>query len=102
MDLHAGIQRAQGCSPQVMGSRGGGPNQDDLVGKCSSSDSTAEDIADGKMRKAVWWAQIVNEQLTSFASRDKALAHLYPFHPVAPNLHRELRLAQVVPGTQDC
>src|SRR5262249_27461383 len=58
MNLHTGIQRAQGRGPQVMGSRSGSPNQDNLVCKCPSGDSTAEDIADGKMRKGVWWAKI--------------------------------------------
>ena len=53
------------------------------------------------MRKGFRGAKVVNEQLPSFVGGDKPVAHLYPFHPVAPNLHRQLWLVQVVPGTPD-
>jgi hypothetical protein len=100
-DFHTGIHGAEGCAPQVMGAHGSGPNQHDFVCKCPSGDLAAENIADGNMRKCVRWAKVVDEQLPGFVGRDKPLSHLYPFHPVVPNLHRQLRLAQIVPGTQD-
>jgi hypothetical protein len=53
------------------------------------------------MRKSFRGTQVVNEQLPIFVGGDKAGAHLYPFHPVAPNLHRQWWLFQVVPGTPD-
>jgi hypothetical protein len=40
--------------------------------------------------------------LPIFVGGDKPVAHLYLFHPVAPNLHRQWWLFQVVPGTPDC
>src|SRR5436190_698634 len=49
MNLHTGIQRAQGRGPQVMGARGSGANQYDFICKCASGNSPAENIADGKM-----------------------------------------------------
>ena len=101
MNFYPGIHGAEGGAPQVMGAHGGGPNQHDFVGKCPSGELAAEDIADGNMRKSFRGAQVVNEQLPIFVGGDKPVAHLYPFHPVAPNLHRQLRLSQVVPGTQD-
>ena len=99
MNLYTGIDGAEGGTPHVIDARGGGPNQHDFLGKCPFGEFAAENIADGKMGKGLRWAKVVNEQLTGFIGGDKPTAHLYPFHAVAPNLHSQLRLAQVVPGT---
>ena len=104
MNLHTGIQGVkggEGGAPQVMGSHSYGPNQHDFVCKCPASELAAENIADGKMRKGFRRAKIVNEQLAGFVGGDKPVSHLDSFYLVAPNLHYQLRLAQVMPGTQD-
>src|SRR5262245_49934772 len=101
MNLHPGIYGAKGGAPHVIGAGGGSPNQHDFIGKCAAGEHAAEHIAERNMGKGFWWAQVVNEQLARFVGGDKPTAHLYPFYPVTPNLHRQWRLAQIVPGTQE-
>src|SRR5262249_43258566 len=91
----------EGGSMHIMDAGGGGPNQDDFVGKCPPGELAVQNIADGKMGKRFRWAKVVNEQLPSVVRGYKPLSHADAIHPVTPNLNGQLRLAQVVPGTDD-
>ena len=101
MNLHIGIPEAEGCEQPILDAHGGGPDQHDLAGECPTRELAAENIADRKTGKGFRRAQVVNEQSTGFVGGDKPVSHLDPFRPVALNLNHQLRLAQVMPGTQD-
>src|SRR5262249_15286150 len=100
MNLGTGIHGTEGGAPQVIDSLGCSADQHNFVGKCSAGGLAAENIADGKMGKGFRSAEVVNEQLAVFIGGYKSGSHLDPVHPVAPDLDRQLRLAQVVPGAQ--
>src|SRR5215510_12587067 len=101
MNLHPRIRSAEGDGVHIMDAGGEGPNQDDFVSKCPSGEFAVQNIANGKMGKSLLWAKVVNEQSPGVVRGDEPLSHTDAIYPVVPNLNGQLRLAQVVPGTED-
>ena len=101
VNLDAGIQRAEGRVPQIVGAQGGGADEHDSILERAARYLAPENVGNGNLGKRLRGTEVVDEQLPALVGRDEPLAHLDPIHPMAADLHRETWPSQIVPGAQD-